>query len=193
MRVFLFEYIRGGAMLGSAPAPSLACEDDQMLRAPTADRRERPGVEILITRDARLAPVSLPVACRSIEGASGSPEVWGRSLAAVDPVWPIAPDQSGALERISGGVGFLGIRLLPDRGALPCHWGCLPDGPASVTQPDVIGLDASLCILALDCAAALLSVIRQRVAVMDDALVLLGCVVGGLGVRRVPISAWRAT
>jgi predicted ATP-grasp superfamily ATP-dependent carboligase len=228
-------------MLGGALTPSLACEGDQMLRALATDLCELPEVEVLITRDARLPPVKLPVECRYIESASQFPESWGQALAAVDACWPIAPEQSGALERISGavlasrkallssppgavraaaskigtlrrlaeegvpvvptygadevlprirgrwvlkpddGVGCLGIRLFQDRDALLRHWEQLPDGPAHVAQPYVTGLDASLSLLARDGAAVLLSVNRQRVAVMDDSLVLLGCVVGGLG------------
>jgi predicted ATP-grasp superfamily ATP-dependent carboligase len=246
MRIFVFEYITGGGMLDCALTPSLANEGDLMLRALVSDLRELDGVEVVITRDARLSPVRLPVECRVVEGAEHFPEVWDLTLDTVDAVWPIAPERCGALERVTeavleagktllnsppcavrvtaskigtlrrlaergipvvptygiedrlpgirgrwvlkpdDGVGCLGIRLFQDRDSLRRYWERLPDGPANVAQPYVTGMAASLCILAKEGEATLLSVNRQRIAVMDDAFVLLGCVVSGLsgGGRR---------
>ena len=78
-------------------------------------------------------------------------------------------------------MGCLGVKVFPNRDALCRQWESLPDASAQVAQPFVEGMAASLCILAKDGEAVLLSVNRQRIAVMDDALVLLGCVVSGLG------------
>lgn len=240
MRILVFEYITGGGMLGHALTPSLVSEGDLMLRALVSDLCELEGVEVVITRDARLAPVNLPVECRVVECPEQFREAWESTLCAVDAVWPIAPEQHGALERVTAavvdsgktllnsppsavrvaaskigtlrrladqgipvvatyriddelpgsggrwvlkpddGVGCLGIRLFQDRDALLRHWEQLVEGPAYVAQPYTAGMAASLCILAREGEAALLSVNRQRIAVMDDAFVLLGCVVGGL-------------
>ena len=246
MRILVFEYITGGGMLGRALTPSLVSEGDLMLRALASDLCELDGVEVVITRDARLSPVKLPVACRFIDRAEQFPIAWDQTLDGVDAVWPIAPEQHGVLERVTeavldsgktllssppcavrtatskigtlrrlaergiavvptygiddalplipgrwvlkpdDGVGCIGIRLFQDRDALRRHWEQLPDGPANVAQPYVPGTAASLSILAKEGEAALLSVNRQRIAVMDDVFVLLGCVVSGLhgGWRR---------
>ncbi len=85
--------------------------------------------------------------------------------------WVLKPDD---------GVGCLGIRLFQDRDSLRRHWERLAEAHAFVAQPYVAGVAASLCMLARGGEAALLSVNRQRIAVMDDALVLLGCVVSGI-------------
>jgi predicted ATP-grasp superfamily ATP-dependent carboligase len=61
------------------------------------------------------------------------------------------------------------------------HWEQLADRAAWVAQPFVQGTAGSLSLLAREGQATLLSVNRQRIAVMDDELVLLGCVVNGLG------------
>jgi tyramine---L-glutamate ligase len=240
MRIFVYEYISGGGLLGCALPPSLASEGDLMLRALVSDLCELDGVEVIIMRDARLSPVTLPVECRFIDRAEQFPEVWRLSLSTSDAVWPIAPEEHGALERITeevlaagkvllnsppcvvrataskigtlrrlaergvavvptygvddvlpwirgrwvlkpdDGVGCLGIRLFQDRDTLCRHWEQLPQGGAYVAQPYVSGTAASLCILAKEGEAALLSVNRQRIAVMDDSFVLLGCVVNGL-------------
>lgn len=240
MRIYVFEYITGGGMLGQALSPSLASEGDMMLRALVSDLSELDGVDIVITRDARLPPLKLPLDCLFVEHRDQFPAAWDRALGSASALWPIAPERQGALERVTAaalaagktllgsppgavriaaskiatlrrlarigvpvvqtfgvgealppvpgrwvlkpddGVGCLGIRLFPDRDALRRYWERLSGGEDHVAQPYVPGTAASLCMLARDGEAALLGVNRQRIAVMDDTLVLLGCVVNGL-------------
>ena len=241
MRILVFEYVTGGGMLGVGPAPSLVREGDMMLHALVSDLCAVPGVECLITRDSRLVPPNLPVDCRMVPSPDALAQVWTDAMAEVDAVWPIVPEQGGALERMSAGVlaagkvllgsapsavrtaasklrtarllgdlgvpvvptfgsgdrippipgawvlkpddgmGCLGIRVCRDRDTLCHHWEQLADRAAWVAQPFVQGTAGSLSLLAREGAATLLSVNRQRIAVMDDELVLLGCVVNGLG------------
>ncbi len=240
MRIFVFEYITGGGMLGQSLSSSLACEGDMMLRALVADLTELDGIEVSITRDARLPPLRLPVQCRCVERPEQFAASWERTLGTADAVWPIAPEQEGILEAITeavlaagkpllsnppaavhtaaskiathrrlarfgvpavptytvdedlppaagrwvlkpdDGVGCVGIRLFTDRDALRRHWERLPRESVHVAQPYISGTAASACILARGGEVALLSFNQQRIAVMDDTLVLLGCVVNGL-------------
>jgi predicted ATP-grasp superfamily ATP-dependent carboligase len=88
--------------------------------------------------------------------------------------WVLKPDD---------GVGCMDMRLFQDRDSLRREWERLPAGRPYLVQPFVDGVAASLCLIAKDGEAALLSINRQRIALMDDALVLLGCVVNGLQVE----------
>ena len=241
MRVFVFEYVTGGGLLGAGLPPSLVREGDLMLRALVADLAALDGVECIITRDARLAPPRLPADCRPVHDAADFPRVWAQALAGADAVWPIAPEHKGILEGISqailaadrpllnsrpaavrtaasklrtirlleaqgvpvvptfgaadrlpplpgpwvlkpdDGVGCLGIRLCRDRDSLSRYWEQLTQADTFVAQPFIQGTAVSLSLLAKDGEASLLSVNRQRIAVMDEGLILLGCVVNGLG------------
>ncbi len=243
MRVFVFEYVTGGGMLGADPAPSLVREGDMMLHALLSDLCAIPGVECLITRDSRLAAPNLPVDVHPVRCPDAFARIWTDAMAEADAVWPIVPEQGGALERVSAGVlaagkvllgsapsavrtaasklrtarllgelgvpvvptfgsgdrippipgawvlkpddgiGCLGIRVCRDRDTLCHQWEHLADRAAWVAQPFVQGMAGSLSLLAREGEATLLSVNRQRIAVMDDELVLLGCVVNGLGRR----------
>ncbi len=241
MRVFVFEYVTGGGLLGTSIPASLVREGDLMLQALVSDLAALEGVQCLITRDARLGPPRVPADCRLVHHVAEFPQVWSETLAAADAVWPVAPEHQGTLEAISqailaadrvllnsspaavrtaasklqtlrllesqgvpvvptfgmtdslplipgpwvlkpdDGVGCLGIRLCRDQDALYRHWEHLADGPAFVAQPFVQGTPASLSLLVRDGDFVLLSVNRQRIAVMDEQLLLLGCVVNGLG------------
>ncbi len=241
MRIFVFEFVTGGGLLGADLPASLVREGDMMLQALVCDLAAVAGVECIVTRDARLAAPRLTADCRLVYGPTEFPHVWAQTLAQVDAVWPIAPEMQGTLEAISrqilaagprllnstpaavrtaasklqtvrlladwgvpvvptfgrqdplpmipgpwvlkpdDGVGCLGIRLCRDRDALCRYWDQLADGRDYVAQPFVQGTAASLSLLVKDGEAAVLSVNRQRIAVMDDELLLLGCVVNGLG------------
>ncbi|HEY0832648.1 MAG TPA: ATP-grasp domain-containing protein [Azospirillum sp.] len=116
MRILVCEFVTGGGMPPGLPIPaSLAREGDLMLRALVGDLLDVPGVEPVVTRDARLPP--LPPAVHSIT-ADGPPEswaLWGDLARTVDAVWPIAPETEGALERLSRLVQSAGRRLLSSR------------------------------------------------------------------------------
>lgn len=241
MRIFVFEYITGGGLLGAGLPPSLVREGELMLRALVTDLAALSGVECCITRDARLPATTLPADCRTVHHQAEFVRAWAESMATADAVWPIAPEHEDVLEGLShailaagrpllnsapaavqatagklqtirlleargvpvvptfgagdrlprlpgpwvlkpdDGVGCLGVRLCRDRDDLCRHWEQLPATPPFIAQPFIHGTAASLSLLAKDGEAALLSVNRQRIAVIDDALVLLGCVVNGLG------------
>jgi predicted ATP-grasp superfamily ATP-dependent carboligase len=243
MRILVFEYITGGGMLDCALPPSLAREGELMLGALVSDLCELQGVEVLVTRDARLGKMDPPVNCRVVDRADAFPVAWNEALQAVDAVWPIAPEHQGTLTRISDailaagkillssrpravrtassklqtarrlaargvpvvptfrhgetllqtpgrwvlkpddGVGCLDIRVCQDRDTLCREWDRLPEPLRYVAQPFVDGVAASLCLVAQGGEAALLSVNRQRIALMDDAFVLLGCVVNGISME----------
>jgi tyramine---L-glutamate ligase len=243
MRIFVFEYVTGGGMLDTGLTSSLVREGDLMLRALVSDLCALDGVDCLITRDARLAPLPLTVDCRSVATVRQFSEVWEGVLNSVDAVWPIVPEYKDALGRVSDavlsagkillnsgpaavrmaasklqtlcalesagipvvptfglgdvlpdikgawvmkpddGVGCLGIRVHRDRDALCRAWDCLDEDCIYIAQPFLQGTSASLSLLVKDGEACLLSVNRQRVALMDDGIVLLGCVVNGLDAR----------
>jgi predicted ATP-grasp superfamily ATP-dependent carboligase len=241
MRIFVFEYITGGGMISSELPASLAREGDLMLQSLVSDLCDLDAVEVVTTRDARLAMPGPPVECHAVRTPEQFPAVWHACLEDAQAVWPIAPERQQMLERISAtvcnagrvllnsppravrttasklttarllaargvdvvptfgrgetlpdiagrwvlkpddGVGCLGVKVFPDRDALGRQWESLPDAANQVAQPFVEGMAASLCMLAKNGEAAVLSVNRQRIAVMDDTLVLLGCVVSGAG------------
>ena len=82
--------------------------------------------------------------------------------------WVLKPDD---------GAGCQGSLICRDRDDLYHQFETLPPDRNYVAQPFVQGEPVSLCILAQRGEATLLSVNRQRIAVMDNAFVLLGCVV----------------
>ena len=100
-----------------APIPaSLARESDLMLRALVADLLEVPGVEVTVTRDARLPPLppqtwSAPVRSITVTDPRESWTLWEHLAREADGVWPIAPETDGALERFSRMVEAAGRRL----------------------------------------------------------------------------------
>ncbi len=110
----------------------------------------------------RLAAVGVPVV-PTFGRDDVLPNIKGR--------WVLKPDD---------GVGCVGIRVCQDRDTLCREWDRLPEALAYVAQPFVDGVAASISLLAKAGEAALLSVNRQRIALMDDAIVLLGCVVNGI-------------
>jgi predicted ATP-grasp superfamily ATP-dependent carboligase len=112
MRVFVFEYITGGGMLDSSLPLSLAEEGDLMLKSLISDLLEIDGIEIFLTRDARLGRLDLPVECHLLRGMEEFTAVWLACLEKADAVWPIAPEFSNILLHISETVVKQGKVLL---------------------------------------------------------------------------------
>ncbi|MBP2296281.1 ATP-grasp domain-containing protein [Azospirillum rugosum] len=113
MRILVCEFVTGGGMPPDAPIPaSLAREGDLMLRALVGDLLEVPGVEVTVTRDARLPPMHPPVRSITIDDPRTSWAHWEDLAREADAVWPIAPETEGALERFSRMVESAGRRLL---------------------------------------------------------------------------------
>lgn len=113
MRILVCEFVTGGGMPEGEPIPDgLAREGGLMLRALAGDLLDVPGVEVLVTRDARLPPLVAPVRSITVQGPDEAWELWERLADTVDAVWPIAPESDGALERLSRLVLKTGCRLL---------------------------------------------------------------------------------
>ncbi|TWA56390.1 putative ATP-grasp superfamily ATP-dependent carboligase [Azospirillum baldaniorum] len=116
MRILVVEFVTGGGMPPEAPIPaSLAREGDLMLHALLADLLEVPGVEVTVTRDARLPPLTGLVRSITITDPRESWSLWEDLTRQADGVWPIAPETDGALERFSRMVEASGRRLLNSR------------------------------------------------------------------------------
>ncbi|KAA0687869.1 ATP-grasp domain-containing protein [Azospirillum brasilense] len=116
MRILVVEFVTGGGMPPDAPIPaSLAREGDLMLHALLANLLEVPGVEVTVTRDARLPPLTSPVRSITITDPRESWSLWENLARQADGVWPIAPETDGALERFSRMVEASGRRLLNSR------------------------------------------------------------------------------
>lgn len=240
MRIFVFEYITGGGMLDKTLPSSLAEEGDMMLQALVSDLLEIEGVELLVTRDARLKTPSLPVEFRLLSDSDDFSLVWKECLDTVDAVWPIAPEYHRILERISAlveaagkyllnspsravalaaskvattrllrqvgvavvptfecndvlpnfdgqwvlkpddGAGCLGSRICANPVELYRQIDLIPRDQSYVIQPFVRGMAISLCMLARHGVVEVLSINLQRIAVMDNAFILLGCEVNGV-------------
>lgn len=79
------------------------------------------------------------------------------------------------------GIGCQGMRLLNDGRALSDFLSQQANACDWLVQPYVSGVPASLSVMVGDDCLCLLGSNRQRVVQVDDRLVLLGCVVNGLG------------
>ncbi len=113
MHILVCEFVTGGGMPSETAIPaSLASEGDLMLHALLADLLEVPGVEVTVTRDARLPPLTAPVRSITITDPRESWSLWEDLARQADGVWPIAPETDGALERFSRMVEASGRRLL---------------------------------------------------------------------------------
>ena len=116
MRILVCEFVTGGGMPPDAPIPaSLTHEGDLMLRTLVDDLLEVPGVDVVVTRDARLAPLAQRVHSITVTDPREAWALWEELARTVDAVWPIAPETEGALERLSRLVQSAGCRLLNSR------------------------------------------------------------------------------
>jgi tyramine---L-glutamate ligase len=115
LRLFICEYITGGGLLGSSLPPGLAREGDMMLGALVKDAAALAGVDVVTTRDARLAPPALPADCRMIGGDEVPWVVWQAMMQEADAVWPIAPETAGVLTRLSSLAIATGRPLIGSR------------------------------------------------------------------------------
>ncbi len=100
MRIFVCEYVTGGGFADDSLPSGLLAEGEMMLRALLGDLAAIPGVALRISRDARLPPIVTPGEIVAV-GRRPCWEVWGEEITAADAVWPIAPETSGILARLS--------------------------------------------------------------------------------------------
>jgi tyramine---L-glutamate ligase len=232
----VYEHITGGGLIGQAIPASLAHEGDMMLRALVTDLAEA-GVEVVTTRDERLAPTDLPARVAPVGDRRQRDAAMEVCQLESDAVWPIAPESGGVLERLSeqfmdgdrvllnsrssavrvtssklltarrlsdcgvpvvptfdprqsippqynrwvlkpdDGAGCLGTRIIASAAELAPAIAELDPEVEHAVQPFVAGSAVSLSLLCGDGRAALLACNRQRVAVVNEAFCLLGCVV----------------
>lgn len=112
MHILVCEFVTGGGMPADAPLPAgLAREGDLMLHALIGDLLEVPGVELTVTRDARLPPFPAPIRSITTADPCESWSLWEDLARNADGVWPIAPETGGVLERFSRMVESAGSRL----------------------------------------------------------------------------------
>src|SRR4029079_8793137 len=95
MKIFLYEFFTGGGCwgCGEPPKDSLLAEARAMVRAVAADFAALDGVELLTTRDARLAELH-PAGC-SVTTVASSAEEWaaiGRLARNADWTLLVAPE-----------------------------------------------------------------------------------------------------
>ncbi len=123
MKIFVFEFVTGGGMVGE-PLPShLVREADLMVRSLLEDLARIPGVERLASRDPRLPALA------GVETLVASPgedpfSLYARGVAQAQAAWPTAPETGGVLERLGR------LTLRQGRLLLGCH-------------PDAVRLSAS--------------------------------------------------
>jgi tyramine---L-glutamate ligase len=103
MRLLVFEFITGGGMIGASLPPTLLREGAMMRDALIADLSLVPEIELSLTRDSRCDWPLTEFTYHRIEPCDG--EIWfdyfQRALANVDVVWPIAPENDHALEKLA--------------------------------------------------------------------------------------------
>jgi len=123
MKIFAYEHVTGGGMLGDAQMAALAPEGKAMLRALVDDLTAIPGVEVAVLRDVHLQS-DLPAKMHTVGSASEFWPVLRALLRDVDAAWPIAPEQGGILTRITQEILQAGCVLL----------GCRPDAVKIATS-----------------------------------------------------------
>lgn len=101
LKVFAYEFITGGGLLHDPLPQSLAIEGDMMLGALLADLTRLPDIQLLCSRDPRLALPSPGVECMSPNAGEDPFLAFARGVRQCDAVWPIAPETGGVLEELS--------------------------------------------------------------------------------------------
>lgn len=104
MRVFVYEFITGGGLVGRPLPASLGREGDLMARALLRDLTDMPGVEVVATRDARAAALPPAVEVRVPRDAREAAQMFTRYVETSDATWIVAPETDGVLERLSSEV-----------------------------------------------------------------------------------------
>ncbi|MHB1231886.1 MAG: ATP-grasp domain-containing protein [Burkholderiales bacterium] len=112
MRLFVYEHITGGGLLGARLPPALLREGEAMLHALLDDLVQIDALEISILRDFRLPAPPHGVTVRTPHSATAFAPMFDACLAAADAVWPIAPESGGTLEALSLRIQNSGKRLL---------------------------------------------------------------------------------
>jgi len=115
MRIFVVEYITGGGLLKDELASGLLTEAETMVSALLQDLAVMPGVQVLLSRDPRLSPPTLPLEVFTPRQGEDIWQVWRHCMECCDAVWPIMPETGGLLERVSRLAVELGCELIGSR------------------------------------------------------------------------------
>lgn len=115
MRVFVSEFLVGGACIGSDASPSMRREGLAMVQAVTEDLARLPGVRVVTTIDANLT-TSLTGEVIRVENAEHEQVVFGQLLSEADAVLVIAPETDGILAARCRQVCEAGVQ----------SWNCSP-------------------------------------------------------------------
>jgi predicted ATP-grasp superfamily ATP-dependent carboligase len=99
VRIFVYEHITGGGLAGEPLPAGLTREADLMVQALLTDLAGIAGVEVLASRDPRLAPLSGVDVLNPGPGESFL-ALYERGLADADAAWPTAPETGGILEQL---------------------------------------------------------------------------------------------
>lgn len=100
MRIFVVEYITGGGLIGQEWPSGIGVEAELMVNALLRDLAGLPGIELLVSRDPRLAAPA--VDCPVFEPRDDQDiwDQWAACIRACDAVWPIMPETGGLLQRV---------------------------------------------------------------------------------------------
>lgn len=114
MRIFVYEFITGGGLIGQSLPQSLAQEGDLMLHALLEDLAQLPDIEMSVCRDARLPlpPLGGNIRVLPVSEESGMVECFNAEMRRADAVWPIAPETGALLENLCRRVQAAGKQLL---------------------------------------------------------------------------------
>lgn len=115
MRLLVCEYVTGGGFAGAPVPPGLREEAGMMVGRLARDLAALDGIELLVSRDARLASAGLPGRTLPITAGEDPWRAWAGMIGRADAVWPIAPETGGALERLTSLVAASGRVLLGSR------------------------------------------------------------------------------
>ena len=122
MHILVYEYLTGGGRNGN-PSAALMEEGEHMVLALVRDLLSLPGPTVSLLRDARLP--HLPLNDERLQLIWVQPdeepkECMIRAMAAVDAVWPIAPETQGCLTTLCQLIEAQGKRLLttPSKGVI---------------------------------------------------------------------------
>lgn len=115
MRIFVYEYVTGGGLLGR-PLPALMVQEGELvLQALLQDLVGLGGIEVTVLRDARMPPIDLPVTVRTLYHSRELPPQLRRGLEQSDALLPVAPETAGALQAVSETALAQRRRLLGSR------------------------------------------------------------------------------
>ncbi len=101
LKIFVCEFITGGGLYREPLPPSLACEGELMRDALLCDLSNLHDMEVTTTYDARLPLPQYANQAVPVSNNDDVWQVWSRCMANADAVWPIAPETSGQLSRLT--------------------------------------------------------------------------------------------